>query len=797
VVGEMGGYGEAAHNLIYDNATGVNLTGTMQLNEIYGNTVGVVGSGTLGGAEHDRANLIHDNGTGVAGFDGVIRFNRIYDNTTGIDAAGGSFIHENVMWGNAVAGVRVSGASDVVLRNNTIDALAGDAVHLTAGASNVSIIGNILWAHEGYDIYVANDSQDGFWSDYNDLHATGTGALVWWTRPLDDLLDWQEDVWAYDFHSVGRTDPNPTWSDPHFVDPARGDYRVHSPVGGLVRTNPTVGTGDPLMDFRLRRWAYANLLPNPGFEDGLNGWDTNPEASVRTAGPDPYEGGGYYFAGSVIEGHAEQSVDLTALFTDAELDTGQLRVAFGGYIRSLSESTRDQGRVELTYLDAVGDPIGAAAVARARDLTSWEFVEELSTVPAGTRSVTYRFVAVRKYGTENNAYLDAAFLYVFGEVAVPNQGAWGNVTTEVDVPPATVHLTFPWLYTDWENFRPREITWRTSGNATGSQVRIELWQDNPTGPKYWKTIADATPDDGSYTWIPLDDSAIDPGTYDLRIEIKLIDQPWVYDQSVETFTAPEDTTTFYVDDADETNALDDYTPSAFGDNRNTGRLATAPKPNPLNILRIYQIDAGDYLFVDTGTYPLLRTVVLSGEAGIADDEGLVMIGPRPAVTEGIAEYTTAIPDNTSQDLLELYDADFVTIRHLTLTGGRMGLYAHDGSLSMTATHIVTGDNAHSGVYITGGSQFDLLDEITTFGHHGSGHYGLYANGGAGGTISHVTAYDNRDGMYLTGVGAVTLSDVAAHDNDRYGAYLTGMGAVNLANVEAYGNSTTGLHVGAG
>ena len=49
------------------------------------------------------------------------------------------------------------------------------------GAADVEIRNNILWAADGYDIYVANDSTSGYFSDYNDLYATGAGKLVFWT----------------------------------------------------------------------------------------------------------------------------------------------------------------------------------------------------------------------------------------------------------------------------------------------------------------------------------------------------------------------------------------------------------------------------------------------------------------------------------------------------------------------------------------------------------------------------------------------------------------------------------------
>ena len=44
-------------------------------------------------------------------------------------------------------------------------------------SQNVQLRNNILWTPRGYDISVANDSQQGFDSNYNLLYTTGTGKI--------------------------------------------------------------------------------------------------------------------------------------------------------------------------------------------------------------------------------------------------------------------------------------------------------------------------------------------------------------------------------------------------------------------------------------------------------------------------------------------------------------------------------------------------------------------------------------------------------------------------------------------
>jgi len=45
-----------------------------------------------------------------------------------------------------------------------------------------------------YDIYVDSSSRTGFFSDYNDLYATGSGQIVYYLISFNDILDWQDDV---------------------------------------------------------------------------------------------------------------------------------------------------------------------------------------------------------------------------------------------------------------------------------------------------------------------------------------------------------------------------------------------------------------------------------------------------------------------------------------------------------------------------------------------------------------------------------------------------------------------------
>ncbi len=203
---------------------------------------------------------------------------------------------------------------------------------------------NILWAQSGYDINVAYDSQNGYFSDYNDLYASGTGILVHWDINFTDILDWQDDVAQFDLHSEGTTILNPTLDRPRFAGLTVDDFQVIAPFAGVRNSSPTVNAGDPVTDEDLPA-SFQNLLTNPGFESGLTGWTASPSGGTQSASPTPFQGGSYFFAGPNAVVTLDQTVSLTASgITTAQIDAGNQILVFGGRVRSAPRPRRIPAR---------------------------------------------------------------------------------------------------------------------------------------------------------------------------------------------------------------------------------------------------------------------------------------------------------------------------------------------------------------------------------------------------------------------------------------------------------------------
>ncbi|MCA9228253.1 MAG: right-handed parallel beta-helix repeat-containing protein, partial [Planctomycetales bacterium] len=274
-------------------------------------------------------------------------------------------------------------------------------------------------------------------------------------------------------------------------------------------------------------------------------------------------------------------------------------------------------------------------------------------------------------------------------------------------------LRSPDLYVDWERDKPHEIRWEAFDNATEAAVRIDLLHDGEHGPAVIATIAATTPDDGSFLWTPANNN-IDYGTFGLRIQVSLVGQPLVVDRGTEPFAVPENTTTFYVNDGSSAN--DEFT-SGFGSNRNTGKTPAAPKPSPVNLLRAYTLGPTHTLFVDQCDYSLHAPIVLSGGGTRGDDEGFTLTGPADPSRETTFRY--AHPSITGP-MIELDDADSMTVRHLNLIGGSTGLQVGKDSTNLVADDLVIRSQTDDGVRIEGGSTGATLDHLEVTGNGGRG-----------------------------------------------------------------------------
>ena len=780
-------FGSGKGNTFTGNDTGIILFDSYIANQMFdGNIIGISGSGRVGGNDLSQANIIEHNTIGIRMDDGAkIAYNKIGCNQTGISAGSDQIISNNVLYENSLNGIVVDSVDTVYIVNNTIYSEDSNSVSLINGAREVEVINNILWSENGYALNISNSSREGFFSDYNTLYTGSQGHLVHWVIDFDDLLDWQVDVGLFDANSIGSTDVNPGLAKPRFNGMASNDYSLIDIAAGLRLSNLGNNSAYQAMDIGLSA-EVVNLLANPNFEQGVSGWRVSDGSASVTDSEYAFDGEGYFTAGMAAQGSAMQTIDLAVAGYDYSLvDQGGLYAIFGGRLRSADENAYDTGSISLAFIDSSGQVIYSSELSPDAYIDRWNLAGDQIAIPAGARKVRYTFTSDRQVGNandNNDAYLDNAFLRIVDNSNPIDMGASSLADEPISSSPK-IALRYPEMYLDWQRDDSHIIRWDTFGNNDDLQVKIDIYQDTAEGTVYLQTIAQ-TSDDGEYSWLPAD-SGIDYGEYGLRVFVSLIGSDISFDISSESFNIPENSTEYFVND---NQSDDDQYTTAVGDNRNTGRRIDSPKPNPVNLLNVYSLGAGDELFIDAGNYELLYPVVLSGTIGIADDEGFVVSGVDTLQTE----FALIDPLFSTSSTVILDNADYVSMQYLVLSDGYMGLYLNNDSTYFTGTNLVCNNNISDGIMVENESSLLSMTNIEASNNGQSGVRML--SGQLQPAFENITANDNGDYGVYAATAIARLKDSQASNNAETGFYLNGQQGIMIENVIAVGNANDGLAV---
>lgn len=154
----------------------------------------------------------------------------------------------------------------------------------------------------------------------------------------------------------------------------------------------------------------ANLVVNPGAEDGTGGWTVEEGVLESLAqgecnGVSPNSGSRYFSIGGLCsesaQARARQRIDL-ASYRDA-IAAGDVRVNFGAFMRNWSGS--DLPELYLEFLDRQQNVIGSSDVLSSAT-TSWTEVSATGAVPAAGDAVDVWIKGTRNNGTDNDSYID-------------------------------------------------------------------------------------------------------------------------------------------------------------------------------------------------------------------------------------------------------------------------------------------------------------------------------------------------------------------------------------------------------
>ena len=233
-----------------------------------------------------------------------------------------------------------------------------------------------------------------------------------------------------------------------------------------------------------------------------------------------------------------------------------------------------------------------------------------------------------------------------------NIGLDGNTPLANLSPAQLVQVLAPAGLEKFEVGQQVVINWRSFGLAPTDPVDIDLMESGNPDPV--ASIASGALNNDTFAWIipggiPLGNQ------YQIRVTVAA-------QQAVsQNFQIVNPGTNYYVNDA---GTAGDVFTSAIGDNANSGKSPDAPMASLAALLRAYDIDPGDTIYVDAGTYQLTQNILIT-----AQDSGLRIVGP-----DGAVALLNRGNTGGSSYVIELQNADDVTLEHLWLTG------AYDGDL---------------------------------------------------------------------------------------------------------------------
>jgi Ca2+-binding RTX toxin-like protein len=771
-------------NRIHDNDTGVVLDGAaVEAQFILHNVTGVSGTGQVGGLAASSSNLIRNNQIGINVL-GDIYSNEIVANDVGVIGKSHQLISNNWFARNVQTAVDVAGTTSTRVLNNVFVDSDSFNVHIRSAARETEVRNNVLETSGGYNIFVSNNSQTGFFSDYNLLHAVDDGVLVHWSGvEFRDILDWQVDVGRYDQHSRGTTVLAPLAAKSHYVPSGPIGQRLASVPAFQGRAVSAVDAGDP----RSRPIAHqpASLLVNADFEQGLAGWTSSPTLNATVSSSQTYLGEQAVAISTAVSGELFQVIPLqTSGYSNEAVDSGLVDAVFAARIRVAgSSNARSTLTLRLDFRDAGGNVLLSRTVNPNASTAAWELSGDRLRLPAGTRSLAFRVISSGSAPAGRVELLDDAYLYLVDSNAAAQVGPSGTPPVlEQSAQRPRLYLRSPDLYVDWQRHQPGQIRWDSFAIPAGEPVRIELLQDTDHGPQVIRVLAESTANTGSFTWTP-ENSEIDFGTHGLRIQIALTNHPIIFDRGIEPFSVPEDSNHFFVNGP---SVIDAEFATAAGSNRNTGRSASAPKPSLAHILDTYSLGANDFVFIDPGEYLHHRPLVIANVPGIGDDEGFAVVG----ADQGEVVFTHANP-LTVAPIVRLVDADFVSLSNLTLDGGQYGLYLGTGSTRFSASNLKARNNSIDGMHFESGTQTDFLRDIIASNNN---RHGIISAGPIN-QLENIEAVGNN-GWGLNVAGAVSsLTESVFINNKNGGVTISSAGNITVDSITATGNTGTGIWIG--
>ena len=372
-------------------------------------------------------------------------------------------------------------------------------------------------------------------------------------------------------------------------------------------------------------------------------------------------------------------------------------------------------------------------------------------------------VSADSVAVDHGAPTDSPVLEMYPNGSRVNIGAYGNTFEATLSPSQGIEILSPIALDKYENGSEILITWSGYGlGSIASELTVSL-EYSLDGGENWDVLASGlavnTDGSGSYSWLA------DIVGEEIIVRISS-EYPGIDISDISSiFQVSAGGNSYYINTAGDTDFSDNEYTFAAGDNRNSGKSPYYPMASLSALLDIYDLGAGDIVYIDSGIYHVLNNMVID-----SSDAGVTLHGPENAGHEALFDR-----DNTASgnNVLELYNAENVVIENLAFTGGYYGIYVSGSETSNGP--VITGcninDNASYGIYVDNSPA--KITSNTVSGND----IGIYANGDNLQfpiRVSNNEVFGNdREGIYASYNVLVNGNTVYGHQgSDHYGIQVT-------------------------
>lgn len=349
---------------------------------------------------------------------------------------------------------------------------------------------------------------------------------------------------------------------------------------------------------------------------------------------------------------------------------------------------------------------------------------------------------------------------------------------------------------------PVALNWLATGMATGHTVRVEVSNDD--GETWHLVVPSVSATLGGVKWNSSSLASSPLG----RWKVTDLDEPMVTAISARPFVIHHSAITYYVNDD---HADGDVYCTELGNSTNTGISPDSPKRWVAEIIDSYNLEPGDTIYVDTGTYSMSQPTVFgdldAGDFIQAADRQVNVIGSTNALAGG----SLFVMTDPTVNAFELKNTYGIRLAHLGILNASNGIYAQDSrmiavewlemrncangissvdSSSMQVRHSTFVGNQNAGVYVAAVEMGTVDIQSSVFWGNRAGCYLAQGYAHVSNSIVGITR-PNSYGIYwhadkpLTGYSGDYNNLFVGHPNAAIGALQTGASSSARTNVYAF------------